>query len=136
MYGKIQKSMGWSLTFAILVGGALAADKEADKENGAEEAKHPFSVKFVDENGKPVEGAKAGVIAYFPGYQHLTTIDETGWHYDLGGTSRKPVLLVESPDLQSDICILDGEVQHMHDASGDGCFFFLRGRDGFRRLLV
>jgi thiol-disulfide isomerase/thioredoxin len=70
-----------------------------------EEAKHPFSVKLVDEDGKAVEGAKAGVTAYFGSEGASLPIDDgTGWRYLYGATS----------DAKGIVNILDGrKLGHM-----------------------
>lgn len=77
-----------AMSCLVLIAGAVsgigfaAEDEEPD-------AKHPFSFKLIDEDGKPVEGATAGVTAYF-GKDTLTTIptdDGTGWRYWLGTKS-------------------------------------------------
>jgi thiol-disulfide isomerase/thioredoxin len=53
-----------------------------------EEAKHPFSVKLVDEAGKPVEGATVGIFPYIGEKGSALTIDDgTGWQYLYGATS-------------------------------------------------
>lgn len=69
------------LAACTLPAAGFAADDE-------EEAKYPFSVKLVDEDGKPVEGAKAGVTAYFGSEgASLPTEDGTGWRYWRGAKS-------------------------------------------------
>lgn len=81
MFFKSHLVLGLVLTACTLNGVGFAADDE-------EEAKHPFLVKLVDEEGKPVEGAKAGVTAYFGGEAaSLPTDDGTGWRYWHGATS-------------------------------------------------
>ncbi|HEV7221736.1 MAG TPA: TlpA disulfide reductase family protein, partial [Pirellulales bacterium] len=80
------------LTLALLSDAAFAAD---DEENGAtSEEKQPFSVALVDEDGKPVEGAAAGVTAHFGAYlrqlaaeRELRPLDESGWFYQFGARS-------------------------------------------------
>lgn len=82
MFPKTHVVLGLILTACTLTSFGFAADDEE------EEAKHPFSVKLVDEDGKPVEGATAGVTAYL-GEQGATfpTDDGTGWRYWHGATS-------------------------------------------------
>src|SRR5690349_17755765 len=57
---------------------AYADDEETDAED---EKKHPFAVRFVDEAGKPVSGALAGVTAYFGSEGGTLPADESGWRY-------------------------------------------------------
>ncbi len=67
---------------ALLAGlGVRLAYADGQEENEPEK-KHPFAVKFVDEAGKPVVGALAGVTAYFGHKRHsLPAVDESGWQY-------------------------------------------------------
>ncbi|MDB5345346.1 MAG: resA 7 [Schlesneria sp.] len=81
MFLKPHVVFGLILTVCTLTGVGFAAE---DKE----EAKHPFSVKLVDEDGKPVEGATVGVFPYIGEKGSALTIDDgIGWHYMYGATS-------------------------------------------------
>jgi thiol-disulfide isomerase/thioredoxin len=68
------------------IAGASIADAEEEDDDTEPEKKHPFSVKFVDEAGKPVVAARGGVTAYFKGKSSIGT-DETGWWYSGEATS-------------------------------------------------
>lgn len=66
--------LGFAL--AVIAGTPLYSDDEQP------EKKHPFTVRFVDEAGKPVAEALAGVTAYFGNEgKTLPAVDESGWHY-------------------------------------------------------
>ena len=81
MFPKSHVVLGLVLTACTLTSVGFAADEE-------EEAKYPFSIKLVDEDDKPVNGATAGLGAYF-GKEggSLPIEDGTGWHYWQGATS-------------------------------------------------
>jgi thiol-disulfide isomerase/thioredoxin len=70
---------------ALLVGLLASSGFAADEKTENKPKKYPFTVMFIDEDGKPVEGAKAGVSAYFG--PNTAEIDDTGWRYSLGTTS-------------------------------------------------
>jgi thiol-disulfide isomerase/thioredoxin len=81
MFVKSHVVLGLVLAACTLTSVGFAADDE-------EETKYPFSIKLIDEDGKPVEGAKAGVTAYFGSEgASLPTEDGTGWRYLYGATS-------------------------------------------------
>jgi thiol-disulfide isomerase/thioredoxin len=67
----------------VLLAFAGAAHSGGDDDGDEQpEAKHPFKVRFVDEAGKPVAGALAGVTAYFGSEgKTIPAVDESGWHY-------------------------------------------------------
>ncbi len=69
-----------NIALAAIAGtGFAGSDDDDDAES---EKKHPFTVKFVDEAGKPVAGALAGVTAYFGDEDStLPAVDESGWRY-------------------------------------------------------
>jgi thiol-disulfide isomerase/thioredoxin len=86
MFGGFDRWIGVSLTIAVLTSAGFAADEKG----GDVERKNPFSVRFIDEAGKPVEGARAGVYAYSGNTETAlenSDRDESGWVYDLGTTS-------------------------------------------------
>lgn len=65
-----------------------AFPNDDDDRQDAVEPPRPFSVRFVDESGKPVAGVMAGVTAYFGGEgDSLTAVDESGWWYWLDAKS-------------------------------------------------
>jgi hypothetical protein len=82
---------------ALLAGFGVGLAHADDQEENEPEKRHPFAVKFVDEAGKPVVGALAGVTAYF-GHKRspLPAVDESGWQYftdaiaDADGVSHFP----------------------------------------------
>ena len=86
MFGKFQCWAGVALTIAVLSSVGFTAGETVEEE----EIKYPFSVKFVDEDGKPVERARAGVYAFSGNTKTATERsdrDESGWVYDLCTTS-------------------------------------------------
>ncbi|HEY4261376.1 MAG TPA: TlpA disulfide reductase family protein [Schlesneria sp.] len=81
MFANSRIAFGLLLVAYISTSVGFAADDE-------EEVKHPFSIKLVAEDGKPVDGAKAGVTAYFGSEaKTIPTDDGTGWRYWQGATS-------------------------------------------------
>jgi thiol-disulfide isomerase/thioredoxin len=59
-----------------------------DADGDEPEPKHPFAVKLVDAAGSPVQGAIAGVTAYFGSEgRTLPVVDDSGWRYWHGATS-------------------------------------------------
>jgi len=75
------------LLAAFIIGTTTNSRLAADEENEPER-KQPFSIKLVDNKGKPVEGSIAGVTAYFGiEVSTLPLMDESGWRYWHGATS-------------------------------------------------
>jgi thiol-disulfide isomerase/thioredoxin len=98
MLSKMQNWLMVSMLVGIYANNGFAADEKADNE----ERKYPFSVKFIDEDGKPIEGVKAGVTAYTGSEgSTLTTVDATGWRYWQGTTSNSDGI-ADFPDGQKE----------------------------------
>src|SRR5436190_10042451 len=77
---QFYRSLALIIALAAIAGAALAGGD--DDNDGQPEKKNPFTVKLVDEAGKPVAGALAGVMAYFGDEgKTLPAVDENGWRY-------------------------------------------------------
>jgi thiol-disulfide isomerase/thioredoxin len=92
---QLYRCLVLNIALAAIAGTAFAGSDDDD--DAEPEKKHPFTVKFVDEAGKPVAGALAGVTAYFGSEgRTLPAVDESGWRYlhdaktDADGISRFP----------------------------------------------
>ena len=95
MTSPICRVFALNIALVTIAGAAFAGANDDD--DTEPEKKHPFTVKFVDEAGKPVAGALAGVTAYFGSEgRTLPAVDESGWRYwqdaktDADGISRFP----------------------------------------------
>lgn len=84
MIARFHEWVGVSLLVGVLATVGFAADSKDDNEP----KKYPFSVKLIDEDGKPVEGATAGVGAWLGHPDDPTNlVDEQGWGYWYGAKS-------------------------------------------------
>src|SRR5262245_48237149 len=95
-------------TLALGVVFAAMSFARGEEQDSQAEPARPFVVKLVDEEGKPVSGAIAGLTAYFGSEgDSLTAVDETGWKYwrDTKSDDKGIARFAQGRDLLGRLCI-------------------------------